>query len=97
MYAIFERILSLDPYNLGVMNNYAYYLATHGGDLAEAERMSAITIREQPDNAVFLDTYGWILHLKGQDDLAKFYLNKALHNSNADSREEIQKHINAIK
>ena len=97
MYAIFERILSLDPYNLGVMNNYAYYLATHGGDLAEAERMSAITIREQPDNAVFLDTYGWILHLKGQDDLAKFYLNKALRNCNADSLEEIQKHINAIK
>ncbi len=97
MYAIFERILSLDPYNLGVLNNYAYYLATHGGDLAEAERMSAITIREQPDHAVFLDTYGWILHLKGQDDLAKFYLNKALRNSNADSREEIQKHINAIK
>ena len=97
MYAIFERVLALEPYNLGVLNNYAYYLATHGGDLAEAERMSAITIREQPDNAVFLDTYGWILHLKGQDDLAKFYLNKALHNSNADSREEIQKHINAIK
>ena len=97
MYAIFERILSLDPYNLGVLNNYAYYLATHGGDLAEAERMSAITIREQPDHAVFLDTYGWILHLKGQDDLAKFYLNKALRNRNADSREEIQKHINAIK
>ena len=97
MYALFERILALEPYNISVLNNYAYYLSTHGGDLAEAERMSAITIREQPDNAVFLDTYGWILHLKGQDDLAKFYLNKALRNSNADSLEEIQKHINAIK
>jgi len=97
LYAMYKRILSIDPYNLLVLNNYAYCLATHGGDLTEAERMSAITIREQPDNPVYLDTYGWILHLKGQDELALFYLNRALWNAKEGTKEEIQKHINAIQ
>lgn len=97
LYAMYQRVLSIDPYNLMVLNNYAYCLATHGGDLSEAERMSAITIREQPDNPVYLDTYGWILHLKGQDELALFYLNRALWNANESTKEEIQKHIKAIQ
>ena len=98
LYAQYERVLELDPYNLMVLNNYAYHLATHGGDLTKAERMSAITIREQPNNPVYLDTYGWILHLKGQDELAKFYLNKALWNAQkTGNKEEIEKHLEAIK
>ena len=98
LYAAYDRVLELDPYNAVVLNNYAYHLATHGGDLTKAERMSAITIREQPDNAVYLDTYGWILHLKGQDELAKFYLNKALWNAlKTGNKEEIEKHLEAIK
>ena len=98
LYAQYERVLELDPYNLMVLNNYAYYLATHGGDLTKAEQMSAITIREQPDNSIYLDTYGWILHLKGQDELAKYYLNKALWSyQSMGNKEEIEKHLEAIK
>ena len=98
LYATYEKILQLDPYNLMVLNNYAYHLATHGGDLKEAERMSVITIREEPNNPVYLDTYGWILHLQGQNELAKFYLNKALQNGNDSSTiEEIKAHLNAIQ
>lgn len=96
-YALYEQILEIDPYNLTVLNNYAYHLATHKGDLKEAERMSAITIREEPYNPVYLDTYGWIMHLQGQDELAKFYLNKALWNADNSTREEIIKHLHAIK
>ena len=80
-----------------VLNNYAYHLATHGGDLTQAAKMSSLAIREQPNNPVFLDTYGWILHLQGQDDLAKFYLQKALRNVETEHSEEIQSHIDAIK
>ena len=98
LYAAYERVLELDPYNLMVLNNYAYHLATHGGDLTKAEQMSAVTIREQPNNPVYLDSYGWILHLKGQDELAKFYLNKALWNAQkTGNKEEIEKHLEAIK
>ena len=60
--------------------------------------MSEQTIREEPNNAVYLDTYGWILHLKGQDELAKFYLNRALINAQSEeTKKEVKKHLNAIK
>ena len=97
LYAQYEKILEIDPYHLGVLNNYAYHLATHNGDLQKAEKMSAITIREEPNNPVYLDTYGWILHMQGQDTLAMFYLNRALMNATEKTKEEIVKHINAIK
>ena len=67
------------------------------GDLKKAERMSERTIRESPNNPVFLDTYGWIMHLQGQDELAKFYLQKALENATEENKNEIIKHINEIR
>ena len=97
LYAMYERILELDPSNLMILNNYAYYLAINGGDLKKAERMSERTIRENPNNPVFLDTYGWIMHLQGQNELAKFYLNKALRNATDETKKEIIQHINAIE
>ena len=66
LYAMYERILELDPSNLMILNNYAYYLVINGGDLKKAERMSERTIRENPNNPVFLDTYGWIMHLQAK-------------------------------
>lgn len=97
LYAMYERILEYDPYNLMVLNNYAYHLATHKGDLQKAEKMSAITIQEEPQNPVYLDTYGWILHLQGQDELALFYLNRAKWNAQENTKEEVEKHIRAIQ
>ena len=98
LYAAYDKILAIYPGHIGILNNYAYHLATHEGDLQRAERMSEQTIREEPNNAIYLDTYGWILHLKGQDELAKFYLNRALINAqNEETTKEVQKHLNAIK
>lgn len=98
LYKQYEDILALDPGNLLVLNNYAYHLATHNGDMKRAERMSEITIREQPTNAVYLDTYGWILHLQGQDELAKFYLERALWNATDDqTKAEVTKHLEKVK
>ena len=97
LYALYERILNLDPKNLMVLNNYAYHLATHNGDLKKAERMSSITIQEEPQNPVYLDTYGWILHLQGQDELALFFLNRALNTVDEASRKEIMNHLLQVK
>ena len=98
LYAAYDKILAIYPGHIGILNNYAYHLATHKGDLRRAERMSEQTIREEPNNAVYLDTYGWILHLKGQDELAKFYLNRALINAQSEeTKKEVLKHLNAIK
>ena len=93
LFDAYEKVLRLEPHNLLVLNNYAYLLATRGGDLRKAEQMSQITIREEPENPVYLDTYGWILYLQGQNQLALFYLRKALANSNEYTRSEIEMHL----
>ena len=73
----YDMALSLNPEDVGVLNNYAYSLATHGGDLTKAERMSRHTIEKQPENPTFLDTYAWILYLRGDKTLALYYIQKA--------------------
>ena len=73
--------LQMDPSNMTIWNNYAYGLAIHGGDLKKAEAMSLRTLKENPNSPVYLDTYAWILHLQGQDQLAQFYIRKALDNA----------------
>ena len=95
-YKTYEQILSYTSGNMAVLNNYAWLLATHGGDLRKAEMMSMKTIQEEPNNPVFLDTYAWILHLQGKDDLAQFYLQKALWNATPETKSEIEKHIKMI-
>ena len=78
IYATYEKILELDAYNATALNGYAYLLAIRGGDLKKAEIMSEITIHQHPTEAAYLDTYGWILHLQGHNELAAFYLQRAL-------------------
>ena len=40
--------------------------------------MSRITVEKDPDNATYLDTYGWILYLQGKADEAKPYFKHAM-------------------
>ena len=37
-----------------------------------------VTLEKEPDNATYLDTYGWILHLQGLDQKAKPYFKHAM-------------------
>ena len=99
LYAAYDKVLELEPGNAYVLNNYAYQIATNGGDLQKAEQMSAMTIKAEPSNPVYLDTYGWILHLRGKDDLAKIYLERALWNAGNDANVEkvIKEHLRALK
>lgn len=92
----YQDVLSIDPNHLLTLNNYAYHIATYGGDLREAERMSQRTISAEPNNPVYLDTYAWILHLEGQDTLAAFYIRKALENAGENDIKEIREHYEAI-
>lgn len=92
----YRQILRLDPGNLMILNNYAYRLAISGGDLREAERMSQRTIQAEPNNPIYLDTYAWILHLQGQDQLAAFYIRKALENMPEEQNKEVREHYDAI-
>ena len=96
-YSHYERALVLDPENVYILNNYAYTLATHGGDLKKAEKMSQKTIEKEPNNPTYLDTYAWILHLQGQDALAKFYMKRAMEKAGERAEdEELKQHYETL-
>jgi tetratricopeptide (TPR) repeat protein len=65
-YKTYEAALKIDPENVYVLNNYAYYLSMEGRNLKKAYEMSKKTIEAEPDNATYLDTFGWILYLQGK-------------------------------
>ena len=77
-YKKYEEALKIDPRYCPVLNNYAYYLSLEKRKLCKATRMSRITIEEEPDNATYLDTYGWILFLRGKAKEAKPYFKHAM-------------------
>lgn len=79
-YASYEKSLEIDPTNISIMNNYAYYLAVAGKDLDKAERMSALAVKGSPDNSTFLDTYAWVFFKKGEYKLAQAYIEYAIKN-----------------
>ena len=79
-YSSYEKALEIDPTNISIMNNYAYYLAVAGKDLDKAERMSALAVKGVPDNATFLDTYAWVFFKKGEYKLAQAYIEYAIKN-----------------
>ena len=77
-YAAYERALEYYPDNVGVLNNYAYYLSLERRDLDKAEEMSYRTVKAEPNNATYLDTYAWILFEKGNYAQARIYIDEVL-------------------
>jgi tetratricopeptide (TPR) repeat protein len=74
----FNEILLLDKENLLIRNNYSYYLAIRGECLSKALDLSKLTIEKDPNNATYLDTYGWILFKMGKEKEAKSYIESAI-------------------
>lgn len=77
-YAAYDSALVYYPDNIPTLNNYAYYLSLERRDLDKAEEMSYKTIKAEPKNATYLDTYAWILFEKGNYDEARIYIDDAL-------------------
>jgi tetratricopeptide (TPR) repeat protein len=74
----YDNCLLLNPKNAFVLNNYSYYLSLRKTKLELAESMSKKAIELEPNQASFLDTYGWILYQLKKYDEAKKYLDQAL-------------------
>ena len=74
----YEKALELDALNSGALNNYAYYLAQRSQDLDRAERMAALAVKDQPDNANFIDTYAWVYFAKKDYNMALLYIKSAV-------------------
>lgn len=75
-YAAYDSALVYKDNNLGALNNYAYFLSLENKDLDKAQEMSYKTIQIEPDNVTYLDTYAWILFLKGKYTEARIYMDK---------------------
>ncbi len=76
--ACYEEVLRMAPDDISVKNNYAYLLACCGIDLAKAETLSSATVKAEPNSATFLDTYAWVLFMRGEYKLARFYQERAI-------------------
>ena len=74
----YEHALRLDPNSSGTLNNYAYYLAQRGENLDRAERMAALAVKDDPENANFIDTYAWVFFAKKDYNMALLYIKSAV-------------------
>ena len=84
-YAAYDSCLVYQDDNVQCLNNYAYYLSLQETDLDRAEEMSYRTIRLQPDNKTYLDTYAWILFMKQRYSEAQIYIDRVCPPDSADA------------
>lgn len=92
--ALFRKILEIEPGNANARNSLAFLLAGSGTDLNEALEHATAAVKASPDNAAYLDTLGFVYLKKGNADLSRKHLKKAL-SLNPGSR-EIKNHINML-
>ena len=74
----YDLVLKIAPDYIPVLNNYAYYLSVEKKKLKKAYAMSKKTVEAEPDNATYLDTFGWILYLQGKALEAKPFFKHAM-------------------
>ena len=96
-YKTYDIALKIDPRCVAVLNNYAYYLSEEHRKLKKALQMSKITIEEEPDNATYLDTYAWILHLLKRSAEAKPYFKHAMLYGGKDSAVILQHYSEVLE
>jgi len=77
-FAAYDSCLVWKDDNIGCLNNYAYYLSLKGKELERAERMSFMTIKAEPKNPTYLDTYAWILFMQQRYNEARIYIDQTL-------------------
>ncbi len=86
-YQCYDESLALNPANVGIMNNYAYFLSLDGTDLDKAERMAALAVKAYPTSSTYLDTYAWIFFKKKDYKMAMMYIKSAMDNDDEHSSE----------
>lgn len=95
-YAAYDSSLVYNPDNIGSLNNYAYYLSLERKNLDKAEEMSYRTVKAEPENATYLDTYAWILFEKGKYTEARIYIDQAMRSEEGKKSPLIVEHCGDI-
>lgn len=95
-YACYEKGLKIDDNYSPILNNYAYYLSEERRNLKKALEMSRKTILNEPENATYLDTYGWLLYLTGDYEQARKYLKDAMVYGGKENAEVLDHYAEAL-
>ena len=74
----FEMLLDHFPENAQAMNYLGYMLADRNRDLDYAKKLITKAIELIPENAAFLDSYGWVSYRQGNIKEALEYLKRAV-------------------
>lgn len=94
----YDSCLQWKDDNIGCLNNYAYYLSERGEQLQKAEEMSFKTIKAEPKNSTYLDTYAWILYMEERYAEAQIYIEQAVQNMDkSQDNSVILEHAEKIK
>ena len=88
-YAAYDSCLQWKDDNIGCLNNYAYYLSLENKNLSKAEQMSYKTVKAEPKNSTYLDTYAWILFMEKRYSEAKIYIDQAMNNMDSISSNNV--------
>ncbi|NEM96889.1 tetratricopeptide repeat protein [Pontibacter burrus] len=74
----YEAVLTHDPDNEHVLNNYSYFLSVRNQNLNKAKEMASHLVQKYPNNPTYLDTYAWVLYKSGDYNNALKYLEQAV-------------------
>jgi len=72
-----KQILAKEPDNVEALNALGYSLLDNPKRYAEAEVYLQKAIKLRPDEAVIIDSYGWLLFKQGRTQMALEYLQRA--------------------
>jgi tetratricopeptide (TPR) repeat protein len=82
---LYEEGLKLDSTAALLLNNYSYSLAERGLQLQRALEMAKQAITREPENAAYLDTYGWVFFKLGKFEDAAIYIERSVATGKASS------------
>ncbi|HNS19485.1 MAG TPA: tetratricopeptide repeat protein [Sedimentisphaerales bacterium] len=96
--AAYESLRAIMPNNSSVLNNLAYMLAQDDRRLAEALEYAKTAVRQTPDVAGYLDTYGYVLHKNGRNTEAAEVLAAAIRRYEAEGKTsaEVYEHLGMV-
>ena len=95
-YEAYDSCLQWRPDNIACLNNYAYFLSIDGKHLDKAEEMSRRTIKKEPENPTYLDTYAWVLFRQKRYAEARIYIEQTLKFDTVDVSADVLEHAGDI-
>lgn len=74
----FKELLARDPGHASAQNYLGYMYAERGVRLDEAEALIAKALSQEPDNAYYIDSMGWVFFRLGRLDEARASIERAV-------------------